>query len=267
MTARVDAALLAALAAAAQTDRLLIALDFDGTLAPLVDDPADSRALPGVIDAIGELITLPRTVVAVISGRGLESLDEVGGMPQGVLLVGSHGAQIRLADGRDRSALTEEDIARRDSLSAVLAEATDVEGVWIEEKPTGFAIHTRLANPVDGVRAHDQARRALDASGLKGITMRAGKEVLEFSVVAATKGDAIELLRAESGADAIVFAGDDVTDEDGFLRLRSADVGIKCGPGATAASHRVADPEGVVAALHSMVEARRTALAGPGASR
>lgn len=267
MTPPVDAALRAALAEAAQADRLLVALDFDGTLAPLVDDPADSRALPGAIDAIRDLITLPRTVVAVISGRGLESLDEVGGMPQGVLLVGSHGAQLRLTDGHDRSALTEADLARRESLSAILAEAADVAGVWIEEKPTGFAVHTRLATPDDGVRAHDQARRAVEAAGLEGITMRAGKQVLEFSVVAATKGDAIELLRAESGADVIVFAGDDVTDEDGFLRLRGSDIGIKCGAGSTAASHRVADPEGVVAALHSMVEARRTALAGPGATR
>lgn len=270
MTAPVEATLQSALARAAQADRLLIALDFDGTLAPLVDDPADSRALPEALEAIREFVGLPRTIVAVISGRGLESLDEVGAMPQGVLLVGSHGAQLRLADGRDRSTLTEADLARREALSVVLTEAVDaaaVDGVWIEEKPTGFAVHTRRVTSGDGARAHDQARRAVEAAGLDGITLRAGKQVLEFSVVAATKGDAIDLLRVESGADVIVFAGDDVTDEDGFQRLRDTDLGIKCGAGSTAAAHRVADPAGVAAALHSLLEERRTTLAGPGATR
>ena len=81
-----------ALAAAARVPRLLVTSDFDGTLAPLVNNPADARALPDAVDALLALAGLPDSVVALISGRSLAVLTELSGAPAGVQLIGSHGA-------------------------------------------------------------------------------------------------------------------------------------------------------------------------------
>lgn len=240
----------------ARSARLLVALDFDGTLAPLVDDPADSRALPESLAAVSDLVGLPLTTVAVVSGRGLGSLDEVAALPGEVLVIGSHGAEVRLGAGRDQSLLDERDLDRRRRLGSALVGVDAIAGAWIEEKPTGFAVHTRLATAEDEERARALARAAVDRSGIADVTARTGNHVLEFSVIAVTKGDALDRLRAVAEADAVVFIGDDVTDEDGFHRLHPGDLGIKCGSGETVAAYRVSDPEAVARALHRLARAR-----------
>src|SRR6187431_57906 len=85
-----------ALAQLASTDRLLVALDFDGTLAPEVDDPATARALPEAKGAVIRLNDLPRTRVALVSGRGIRDLEAVANFSDEILLVGSHGIELRL---------------------------------------------------------------------------------------------------------------------------------------------------------------------------
>ncbi|MCU1528646.1 MAG: hypothetical protein JWP75_2409, partial [Frondihabitans sp.] len=89
-----------------------------------------------------------------------------------------------------------------------------------------------------------------------GIVEREGKNVLEFSVRSASKGDAIKRLRSLAGSTAVFFAGDDVTDEDAFAVLADGDFGLKCGPGTTAARHRVDSPAGVVHVLEDLAELR-----------
>jgi trehalose-phosphatase len=83
-----------------------------------------------------------------------------------------------------------------------------------------------------------------------------GKEVVELSVVDTDKGRALDRLREETGADAVVFAGDDVTDETAFARLTPTDVGIKVGPGDTAARFRVESTTSVATVLAALAEAR-----------
>ena len=82
--------------------------------------------------------------------------------------------------------------------------------------------------------------------------------MLDLAVLKVTKGSAIEALRRRLGADALFFAGDDVTDETVFATLRPADVGVKVGEGRTAASHRVAGPQDLSEALHTLLAARST---------
>jgi len=73
---------------------VLIALDFDGTLAPLVDDPEDSRMMSASRDALEALTPLPGVVVALVSGRAIDSLLRVADPLKEWFLVGSHGIEI-----------------------------------------------------------------------------------------------------------------------------------------------------------------------------
>ena len=243
-----------ALARLARTDTLLVALDFDGTLAPLVDDPAQARALPEARRAIQALLELPKTRVALISGRAMASLIEVSEAPDGVLLSGSHGVEVRL-DTEPELALT---APERDGVArlgqALRAVADQFDGVWVETKPAGFALHTRLASD-DDTRA--AVRAATEAVGsIDGLTTRLGSNVLEFSVRSTNKGDAVERLREFSGASAVFFAGDDVTDEDAFAVLGPDDLGLKCGSGPTRAAFSVPGLPEVAQVLHELAARR-----------
>jgi trehalose 6-phosphate phosphatase len=84
--------LLEAVRRIAGTDHLLVAMDFDGTISPIVDHAGDARPLPRSAAAFAELTALPRTTTALISGRALDSLRAVASPPEETLLIGSHGA-------------------------------------------------------------------------------------------------------------------------------------------------------------------------------
>jgi trehalose 6-phosphate phosphatase len=228
-----------ALGRLATTPRLLVALDFDGTLAPEVDAPLQARALPAALDAITRLSALDQTTVALVSGRDLASLVEVSQTPDEVLLVGSHGIEVRI-DGHETSLSDDERAARARLSDAVHGAAEGREGVFVEEKPAGLALHTRLADAATTEAVHGAAREAVGALG--GMHERIGKNVLEFAVRATGKNDGIDRLREAVEATGVLYAGDDVTDEDGFRALGQGDLSIKVGPGETVAMHRVADP-------------------------
>jgi trehalose 6-phosphate phosphatase len=243
-----------------RTRQLLVALDFDGTLAPEVDEPHQARALPDAHAAVLRLLDLPHTRVALVSGRALGSLIEVANLPDSVLLVGSHGIELRLDHPDDGMALGPEEQARRDSLGTVLGQVADsFERVWVEEKPAGFALHTRLATEKDSRIAHLVALKETSEK-LDGLTVRTGKNVLEFSVRSTTKGEALEQLRRYTGATAVFYAGDDVTDEDAFAALGQNDVGLKSGPGPTIAAFRVRGPVDVASAISLLAELREGAV-------
>jgi len=249
-------ALVGALRELARARRLLVALDFDGTLAPTVDLPESARALPEAREAVLRLLALPRTRVALVSGRSLASLIEVADVPDEVLLVGSHGVELRLDEPGDGLALDAEERAQLVLLGGVLAEVADsVDSVWIEEKPAGFALHTRLASEADSrvarLTALAETRAALDE-----LTVRSGKDVLEFAVRETTKGDAIAHLRRYTRADAVFYAGDDVTDEDAFDALDAHDVGVKSGTGLTHAPFRVDGPADIAQVVSALATFR-----------
>jgi trehalose 6-phosphate phosphatase len=232
----------------AAADRLLVAIDFDGTLAPEVDEPSNARALPEARAAVLRMLDLPRTRVALISGRAMESLEHVSGLPDDVLLVGSHGVEVRL-DAPAQLTLDTVELERVDALSEVLEDVADsIDDVWLESKPAGFALHTRLATDENSRLAH---LTALDEaqSEVEGLTVREGKNVLEFSVRSTTKGEALLHLKEYAKATSVFYAGDDVTDEDAFAVLGPRDFGLKSGPGRTIAEHRVDGPREVASVL------------------
>jgi len=231
--------------------RLLIALDFDGVLAPIVDVPSDARPLPVSAAALGSLATLPDTTVALVSGRGLADLAAVSGFGAPIRLIGSHGGEFD--DGG--AVLDDEQRARLDALTAELAQLVDGEpGVKLEYKPAGVAVHVRGADPEVGTRVLEAVRTGPAAR--PGVDATPGKAVLDLAVLQVTKGLAIDVLRGRVEADAVLFAGDDVTDETAFVRLRPGDVGVKVGEGRTTAEHRVAGPVDVAAMLQLLLASR-----------
>ena len=252
---RLPEPLIGAMRELARTKRLLVALDFDGTLAPEVDEPEQARATPEAREAVLRLLAMPHTRVALVSGRAIGSLEQVANLPDHALLVGSHGIELRL-DTPARLNLNTTELDQVDVLGEMLGEVADsLDQVWIESKPAGFALHTRLATEEDSRMAHLVALRET-AAEFDDLTVRAGKNVLEFSVRSTTKGEAIEHLREYTKATAVFFAGDDVTDEDAFAALGADDLGLKSGEGATLANYRVHGPQQIARALALLADLR-----------
>jgi trehalose 6-phosphate phosphatase len=246
----------------ARVPRLLVALDFDGTLAPFVDDPADAQALPASARAIDDLTQTADTAVALISGRSLASLRQVASPDPRVLLVGSHGAE-RYAPAEFGAADLSAELSAEaeEALGAARLEFADVAQshprAWVEEKPAGLVLHTRMVDPA---AVPELAHDALTRLGRLGdaVHVTRGKNVIEVSVLPADKGQGMDWLRATTRADAVLFAGDDRTDEDAFARLDPAagDLGVKVGAGETTALHRVDGPGDVAVLLGTLADVR-----------
>jgi trehalose 6-phosphate phosphatase len=234
-----------ALAALAGRRPLLVASDYDGVLAPLVDDPSAAVPSPGVAAQLARVAAADGVTVALVSGRGVEDLRQVSGLTGPYRWVGSHGAEY---DGP----LTGELAGRRDALAEQLAPLVSaVPGARLEVKPASVAVHTRQVRDPDAAAA---LLASADAAADPFLTKKPGKAVLELVLLEADKGSAVGRLRDELGAAAVVYLGDDVTDEDVFRTLRAGDVGIKVGEGATAAAHRVADPAAVLDVLRVLAD-------------
>jgi trehalose 6-phosphate phosphatase len=250
-----DTGLLAALRTLAQTPRLLVALDFDGTLAPLVQRAEDARALPESAAALHALAALPGTTTALLSGRALDSLRVVAAPPAATMMVGSHGAETWLGPDAVPLTLTAEQEERRTRAIDVVERIVAVHsGTRIELKPAGVVLHTRTA--VDDVAEAAVTAARAELATIDGLRVTDGKRVLEISVLSADKGQGLAVLREAAGATAVLFAGDDVTDEHALETLHSGDVGIRVGAGETAAQFSVDTPEDFAEVLQELVRLR-----------
>ncbi|HEY8492262.1 MAG TPA: trehalose-phosphatase, partial [Myxococcota bacterium] len=246
------------LAALARTPVLLVATDYDGTLAPIVPDPGAARPLRESVVALRTLASQPNTHVAIVSGRALRDLAHMVGEPEDVHLVGSHGSEF---DPGFAQSLPSEAQALRARVEEELAGiAARVPGARIEPKPASVAFHYREA-PEE--LARDALRAVREGPGaLEGVFTRHGKKVVELSVLPTHKGHALAQLRQRVGATAVCFVGDDATDEDAFAALTGPDLGVKVGEGPSLAKARVADPLEVARLLARLAELRADWLAG-----
>ncbi|MFZ2173100.1 MAG: trehalose-phosphatase [Rhodococcus sp. (in: high G+C Gram-positive bacteria)] len=247
-----------ALSRVAREPRLLVASDYDGTMAPIVSDP--EKALPHAesVRALRGLAGLASTTAAVISGRALKDLAALSRLPAEVQLVGSHGSEFDIgfihaidADARNLLVAITEELHRVAALYP---------GTSVEVKPASAALHIRNADADHGERALNAVRA--DSAQWVGVQVTEGKSVIELAVVATDKGHALDLIRHQEAATAAVFVGDDVTDEKAFSRLHGPDVGVKVGPGDSLAEFRVDTTEHVAAALAFLLDERRTWLSG-----
>ena len=249
----------AALTRIAQVPQLFIGCDYDGTLAPIVDDPAKAEPLPEAVVAVRSLALLPQTTVAIVSGRSLRDLATLSRLPNEIHLIGSHGSEFDLGFVQR---LAPDLLELHDRVVVELSEiARAHEGVEVEIKPASVALHVRRAvDPAIGARALDAVRSG--AARWPGVHVTYGHEVVELSVVVTNKGEAVTTLRGQTSASAVLYVGDDITDENVFRLLHGPDVGIKIGPEPTAAAHRLDEPVDAVRALAFVLERRRQWLFG-----
>ncbi|GAA3994182.1 trehalose-phosphatase [Allokutzneria multivorans] len=247
-----------ALVQLARTPRLLIACDYDGTMAPIVADPEQARPLQESVNALRSLATLSSTTVAVISGRALRDLATLSRLPSEVHLVGSHGSEFDVGFVHALDATARQLLAKiKNELDGIIDGA---EGVHLEMKPASVAVHVRRAEAAVGERVFEALRSG--PCTWDGVQVTEGKAVIELAVVQTDKGHALDVLRHQVGATAAIFVGDDVTDEKAFARLTGPDLGIKVGDGETQAAYKIADTTDVARVLAFLMEERRTWLYG-----
>lgn len=248
------------LTALAATPRLVVALDFDGTASPLVPDPMAARALPEVAAQVARLAALPDTIVAYVSGRSMHDLRVITEHTDdsAIALAGSHGAQYWYPGDGDAAAVAaaaEDDQAKEQLWAAAKPIIDRYEGAEFEPKTFGMGVHTRRATP--DVEAQVFAEiDALVAEHFPHWRRRAGHRVLEFSSRAEGKDAAMAALRERFDATGILFAGDDVTDEDAMRVLQPGDLGVRVGPGESAAVLRVENPQQIALLLGALADER-----------
>lgn len=215
--------------------RLALLLDFDGTLAPVADDPDTVRLPPAVGDALRTLAGSPEVLVAIFSGRALSDIRSRV-VIDGLVYAGNHGFEV----AGPGWTWVHEDAAR---IAPVVAKAAArlrrtlrrFPGVAVEEKGLTASVHYRRA----AVASHERVRRAVEdevQSAQGALRLTAGRRVWEIRPnVAWDKGAAARWLLERTYGPAwaamacAIYAGDDLTDEDAFRALGGDPVTVKVG--------------------------------------
>jgi trehalose-phosphatase len=198
---------------------LVLGLDFDGTVAPIVADPALARPDAATLELLAALAGRVAQLV-LISGRDTGQLCERVPLAS-IRLIGNHGLEERFL-GRSRLAPVAEaftaNLARTADAIAALPE-TRLPGVRIESKRAAISVHFRESHDSRvGARLEVSLRRLGEAEGLR---LHAGRFVWELRpAVGISKGSVVAELASTPGARALVYVGDDVTDADAFAALR-----------------------------------------------
>lgn len=210
--------------------RAVVGLDLDGTLSPIVDDPARAHIHPGA----GEVLAaLAREVaaIAVVTGRPARQALELGRLDEVGDAVGAVGKELHVLGqyGNERWSSTRRRIISPRppaGLSAFLrdlpaalrrAEAADA---WVEDKGLAQAVHTRrLPDPEGAFRRLVPLLREL--AERNGLVLEPGRSVIEVRAPGMDKGKAVETIAGEVGAGAFLFAGDDLGDVEAFKAVRT----------------------------------------------
>lgn len=194
----------------------VVGLDFDGTLAPIVPDPARARAHPDASRALRRLTPRLRAV-AIITGRPAETAVQLGDLDtvHGLVVFGQYGRE-RWERGTLRTAPPPPGVARaREALPRLLAGAGALPGTSVEDKGQALAVHTRRT--ADPVAALELLRAPLaELAGRCGLRVEPGRLVIELRPPGADKGATLRGFARRNGARAVLYAGDDLGDVPAF---------------------------------------------------
>jgi trehalose 6-phosphate phosphatase len=240
----------------------LVALDFDGTLAPISPRPGDARPLGGVDEVLRDVRATGATL-AIVTGRSVASLLRVsrfGAIP-GIVIYGTHGAE-RWQAGKLRAPAPPAGLEElRVSLPRLLTSIGP--DLWVEDKGLSLVVHARLT--ADPERVLEILRAPVgEAAAAAGLGVRPGKEVLEICIPGLDKGAAIRELLSDDPA-AAFYAGDDLGDLQAIQEVNAwgersgrpaLTVGVSAsgrGPVAGQASVTVPDPQGLMSLLRQIL--------------
>ncbi|MGW1340232.1 trehalose-phosphatase [Kribbella sp. NPDC002412] len=248
----------------------VISTDFDGVLSPLVEDPAMSRPVEGSLDALARLA---RSVnqVAIVTGRpalvAIELTGVTGHPGLGRLVVLGHYGLERwdAATGRVTSDPVPSGVAEaRDRLPGLLQEL-GLADAFVEDKESSLAVHTRrMADPTG---AFDRLRAPLtELAESTELRLEPGNLVLELRPPGIDKGVALRRLLEDTGAQSILYAGDDLGDLAAYRAIEEQrKAGLRAVLLATRSSNAtelidaadivVDDPTGVVTVLTALSDA------------
>lgn len=210
-------------AARSDPGNVLVALDFDGTLAPIVDDPEQSSIHPDSAAALAELG--PRIGhLAIITGRPVEAVRRLGRLEERdgldrLVVLGQYGVERwDAATGVATPVEEPENVkAATAQLQALLADL-HLPGVTLEHKGRAVGVHTRRS-------AHPEAffeelkPRVAEIAGANSLVLEPGRLVLELRASSVTKGDALRGLIDELGVGTVAMCGDDLGDLPAFALL------------------------------------------------
>ena len=211
----------------ARAAEVAVCLDFDGTIAPIVEDPEAARPLPGIVELLGPLADR-YAALALVSGRPATYLASYAAAP-GVRYLGLYGLE-EIVEGR-----VQVDPRLEAARPAVAAAAQDLagdpavtaSGAHLEDKRYAVAVHTRrVADPDRWAGPIDQATARVAAG--HGLEVVPGRMVWELRPrVRSDKGDAVRRLAAESGARRLVVVGDDRGDLPAFAAAAGSGDGLR----------------------------------------
>ena len=217
-------------------DGIALFLDLDGTLVDFASHPDDVVLLERTRNSLQRLHERLGGAVAIITGRDIETVDRITA-PVHLPIAGVHGLMRRDANGQVHHMAVDDEALER--IRAQLdVWSKDHPGVLVERKPGAVALHYRKRPDLEDACAHLMDEMG---GGLEGFLLLRGKSVIELRGGGTDKGQAIRAFISEEpfAGRKPVFAGDDVTDEDGFEAVNAKDgITIKVGEGKSVARYR-----------------------------
>ncbi|PWU23320.1 MAG: trehalose-phosphatase [Candidatus Rokuibacteriota bacterium] len=241
--------------------RVLLLTDYDGTLTPIVANPADATLPLGMRRQLEALTKSPLIDVAVVSGRDLADLRERVGLSD-VIYAGCHGLEI---EGPGLSFRHPEAEAQEAALRVISRELSQrapiVPGMHVEPKRFGLAIHYRHVAPDQMAQVESELARAIQQCGGR-LRIFHGSQVIEIQPqVGWNKGDCVLWIRdvlKGSAAEPVlmIYMGDDWTDENAFEALSGQGITIRVGASvpASRAAYRLPDVTDVQTLLQALAE-------------
>lgn len=202
-------------------DGALVAVDFDGTLAPIVPDPNDSRPAAGAIEVLSALSRNGARVV-VITGRDAATVVRLGGLDAvpGLHVSGLYGLETWSDGSLHRPDEPESIRSLRERLPGVV-EDCDLPGVRVEDKGLSLVVHTRRAADPEGALAALRPPVQALASEL-GLEAKDGRNVIELRLPGHDKGDVLSSVMHDVDPAAMLYAGDDLGDLPAFAVVAQA---------------------------------------------
>lgn len=236
-------------------DRYAIFLDFDGTLVDLAERPDLVHMPPETRETLGLLSSRYGGAIAIITGRDIATIDGFT-EPLKLPIAGVHGLSRRDVNGALHVPDFDPEPLR--ALEATLRPLIEREdGLLLEKKLGALVLHYRQRPDLED-HCRETMQRAVHSH--PSLALRKGKMIVEAVGYPTDKGRAIQTFLGEAPFEGRipVFAGDDLTDEDGFLLVNQLDgVSIKIGSGETAAAYRVDDRQALMSWFNSILKNSR----------